>query len=338
MTTEKSPQEQVEDAAHTISQALDADVLLFCGSMYWPEERAISNRLRQFSGKAPNLFVMAGTLGGSAEVAFRVARRIRSAYQSFTLFVPTLCKSAGTLLAIGADQIVMAERGELGPLDVQLLHSDIADRTSGLTPIQALHTLASEIGTSFEEVFLHIRKKTRLGSEAAAKVAGQIVTGVYARIYNKLDPVRIGENERAMAIAKEYGERLAAGRHVLTPKALDRLVSSYPSHEFCIDLQEALKLFTRIRKANKKEMVLADLLVPRMEESLSDDEESESLVWMIPKADATTEGSAESPGPSTDTANEQQPPPEPSSNGLPEEDGRKNRRVRQGSSGAQSKL
>jgi hypothetical protein len=336
MTTEpnqqKSPQEVIQDAAQAISQELDADVLLFCGSLYWPEERAVSSRIRQFAGKAPNLFVMAGTLGGSAEVAFRVTRRIRSAYRSFTLFVPTFCKSAGTLLAIGADQIVMAERGELGPLDVQLLHADLADRTSGLTPIQALHTLASEIGTSFEEVFLHIRKKTRLGSEAAAKVAGQIVASVYARIYNKLDPVRIGENERAMAIAKEYGERLAAGRHVLAPKALDRLVGGYPSHEFCIDFQEASRLFSRIRKANQKEMALADLLVPRMEESLSDDDESESLVWMIPKADAATEDSAESPNPSpsTDTANEQQPQKSGDAR-LSEEDGRKGRRIRQGS-------
>jgi len=36
------------------------------------------------------------------------------------LYVFGYCKSAGTLVAVAADQIVMSEFGQFGPLDVQL--------------------------------------------------------------------------------------------------------------------------------------------------------------------------------------------------------------------------
>ena len=36
----------------------------------------------------------------------------------------THCKSAGTLLALGADEIIMSNLSELGPLDIQLPDRD----------------------------------------------------------------------------------------------------------------------------------------------------------------------------------------------------------------------
>ena len=39
-------------------------------------------------------------------------------------FIPRRCKSAGTLLLIGATSLIISDRGELGPLDVQLSKPD----------------------------------------------------------------------------------------------------------------------------------------------------------------------------------------------------------------------
>ena len=51
-------------------------------------------------------------------------------------YVDTVCKSAGTILALGADVIIMSQYAELGPIDVQLQKEDeVGESTSGLVGI-----------------------------------------------------------------------------------------------------------------------------------------------------------------------------------------------------------
>ncbi len=48
----------------------------------------------------------------------------------FYLFVNGMCKSAGTLIAIGADVYLLTERAEFGPIDTQIRKPDEAWRTN----------------------------------------------------------------------------------------------------------------------------------------------------------------------------------------------------------------
>ena len=68
--------------------------------------------------KRKNVLVLLVTLGGDADSAFRIVRFLRRSYDKVTVFVPSLCKSAGTLICLGAYEVVIPEAGELGPLDV----------------------------------------------------------------------------------------------------------------------------------------------------------------------------------------------------------------------------
>jgi ClpP class serine protease len=92
------------------------------------------------------------THGGDPSAAYRIARAIQHAYKTreqdptkrgqFSIAVDTVCKSAGTLICLGATQLFMTDDAELGPIDVQLRKpEEIGERTSGLTPVQAMDTL-----------------------------------------------------------------------------------------------------------------------------------------------------------------------------------------------------
>ncbi len=69
-----------------------------------------------------------------ADVAYRIARCLQHRYERITAVISGQCKSAGTLLAIGAHELAFSDHGELGPLDVQLRKADdMWAATSGLT-------------------------------------------------------------------------------------------------------------------------------------------------------------------------------------------------------------
>jgi ClpP class serine protease len=60
------------------------------------------------------------TPGGLALAALQIARALRSHPGRVTVFVPHFAMSGGTLLALGADEIVMSEHAMLGPIDPQI--------------------------------------------------------------------------------------------------------------------------------------------------------------------------------------------------------------------------
>jgi len=60
------------------------------------------------------------TPGGLAIAALQIARALRAHPGRTTVFVPHFAMSGGTLLALGADEIVMSEHAMLGPIDPQI--------------------------------------------------------------------------------------------------------------------------------------------------------------------------------------------------------------------------
>ena len=66
-----------------------------------------------------DLHLLLNTAGGDGETAVRLARAAQSRCRKFTVIVPDLAKSAGTILALGAHQIIMGPVSDLGPIDPQ---------------------------------------------------------------------------------------------------------------------------------------------------------------------------------------------------------------------------
>ena len=66
------------------------------------------------------------THGGSIDSAEKLVQMVRSKVgeSEFRIIVPESAKSAGTLMVLGADRVVMSDMSELGPIDPQMVFSD----------------------------------------------------------------------------------------------------------------------------------------------------------------------------------------------------------------------
>lgn len=187
------------------------------------------------------------TRGGDPNGGYRLARCIRHHYEHVRLVIPSFCKSAGTLIAICANELIIGDLGELGPLDIQVPNSsELAERSSGLDIIQALQASLDHAQDAFRKSLVDLRGGAGLSTKLAGEFASKLAIGVTAPLYGQIDPMRLGEMQRAMRIAHEYGARLDRYTNSLQPGALETLVTAYPSHGFVIDRKEASELFTSV--------------------------------------------------------------------------------------------
>lgn len=243
-----------------ISDNLGCDLLLYYGSIEPGCEKRVYKQIAEFKSES-NLALFLTTPGGYPDVAYQIARCIHRNYEKFYVFVGSYCKSAGTLISVGSDEMVLADLAQLGPLDIQIAkHDELAEWISGLTPVQALATLRSETFKTFEEYFVNIVEKSfgQITAMRAAQHATRLTTQCFAPIYKQIDPMRLGEYERAMDVMYHYGQRLDRGN--LQKDALIRLITDYPSHGFVIDREESEQLFKMVRAPSTQEQELLTLL------------------------------------------------------------------------------
>ena len=64
------------------------------------------------------------TPGGSPYAAEAIVNYLREKFKEIEVIVPTYAMSAGTMIALGADQIIMGKHSFLGPIDPQFIFKD----------------------------------------------------------------------------------------------------------------------------------------------------------------------------------------------------------------------
>lgn len=189
--------------------------------------------------------------GGHADQAYQIANLLRNRCGSFTAIVPRYAKSAATLLALGAQEILLNDVAELGPLDAQLPDMDREEHWSALNEalaVERLQTASLEIlaGTIH---LLHRSfpfKKTDALVEPARRFAAELMRP----LFDRLDPVHYNQICRSLKVAEEYAVRLLQPKFILrdAERIARRLVSDYPDHGFVIDFAEAKKLGLHVRQ------------------------------------------------------------------------------------------
>ncbi|AMN42069.1 ClpP class periplasmic serine protease [Rhodoplanes sp. Z2-YC6860] len=257
----------IPQAALTAAQAaaakIDADVYVYNGSIEQPRcltciEAIASHRSGR---KKARLFLT--TNGGNPDAAYKITRYFQEKYEHFTVIVAGKCKSAGTLIAVGAHELAFTPYGELGPLDIQLSKVDKFDAlSSGLTIQDSLNTLeARAVEKFFEMVKEYIQANNgQLSFASATKAAGDFVAQLYAPVFARIDPEDVGARARSMRIGTDYGRRLSLKSQNLRADTLRLLSETYSSHSFVIDQQEAETLFLRVRVADAEEEAIVAAL------------------------------------------------------------------------------
>ncbi|HEL3791281.1 TPA: hypothetical protein UMT86_000907 [Stenotrophomonas maltophilia] len=216
------------------------------------------SRVLQNSAASKNCTVFLTTRGGDPNGGYRVARCLRNHYEHVRLVVPSRCKSAGTLIAIAANEVVIGDLGELGPLDIQVKKgSELEENSSGLDIQQALQAVTKHAQDAFYRLMLSTRE-FGLSTRLCAEFAATVTSGIVHPLMSQIDPLRVGEMQRATRVALEYGERLNAHSSNLKHNALERLIGAYPAHGFVIDRKEASELFKEVGKPSKEEGDLID--------------------------------------------------------------------------------
>lgn len=237
----------------------ERDLLIFSGRIWEETVEEFLDKLDETpeENRKGEVSLFLTTHGGDAHAAYRMAKGVQKRYEKLRLLVVGPCKSAGTLVAIAADTVVFGDRGEIGPLDVQVTKPDeLIPLNSGLNDFQAFAIVNGWAYKNFEQFMLDIVRGSggNISTTTACEIASQLVTGLLNPVMAQIDPYRLGEVQRKMSISKEYGGRL--GRN-LQPDALERLIDSYPAHEFVIDRDEATDLFEGVEGLSREERLFA---------------------------------------------------------------------------------
>jgi len=237
----------------------DVDYWLYVGQITRTGYQALTDAIELANPSERNVSkasLLLVTVGGDADAAYRIARGFGHHYpDQFSILVTSECKSAGTLIAIGSSELVISDRGELGPLDVQVAKKEeLFEMSSGLDIMKSLTVLKDEMRFSFRELLLDLRLGGGIGTKLAAELASEMSSNLISPVARQIDPIRLGEHQRALVVAKEYGKRLSQKFENIDDENVEKLTVDYPSHGFVIDRKEASTLFKNVRAPNDLEI------------------------------------------------------------------------------------
>ena len=182
--------------------------------------------------------------GGKAKAAYELAMLLRHHCGGFVAVVPRHAKSAATLLALGADSIVLNDYAELGPLDVQIWDADREGWMSGLDEVQALERLQAFAMDAVDRMTLMLLQRTRKKAKNVLPMAMDFVAKMTHPMFEGIDVVRYTQMSRALKVAEEYGKRLLSGEYGEDQAAriASWLVEKFPEHGFPIYAEEARRI------------------------------------------------------------------------------------------------
>ncbi len=131
------------------------------------------------------------TPGGLAIAAMQIARAIKAHPARVRVLVPYFAMSGGTLIALAADEIVMADFAMLGPVDPQIMNLPGASiaRVKDQKPIEHIHDLTLVLADLSEKAIAQLRAGVielvadRTGMDKASEMGDLLTQGVWTHDY-----------------------------------------------------------------------------------------------------------------------------------------------------------
>lgn len=111
---------QLTDRLRTIEDTLGCDAVVFVGPIVHAVADDIREAVEGISEKRNKLAVLLETDGGYVDSARRIAETFRHHYPHVDFIVPGHAMSAGTVLVMSGDNILMDYYSVLGPIDPQI--------------------------------------------------------------------------------------------------------------------------------------------------------------------------------------------------------------------------
>jgi hypothetical protein len=170
--------------------------------------------------------------GGHADVPWALVSMFRQYCHkgSFSVLVPYRAHSAATVISLGADEILMGKKGELGPIDATMLGGPY-NPTEGNTP--------NRLPVSVEDVSGYFALLDRVGCQRPEeKMQG------FRELTAKVHPLALGAVNRLLEETKLVGLRLLSTRakpfaEDVNRDIIKKLSSEVYSHSHAINRTEA---------------------------------------------------------------------------------------------------
>ena len=248
MTT-PTPPSAIQIAADKVAEKMNADVFFLTGEITRTKAQKLELALKKRRRRENALLVLV-TQGGDPDAAFRIGRAFQNSYTKVSTLISGWCKSAGTLITLAGSSIYLDDLAELGPLDIQIAKQDELDEAaSGLLVDATLRTLEQSTTRMFINFLRSIRRDTGVTTKMAAELSAKMAVGLMGPIFGQIEPMKVGENARAMNITQMYGRRLVMiSKGLADISSLEFLVNSYPDHGFVIDRREASIIYKDVKE------------------------------------------------------------------------------------------
>ena len=238
-----------QDIYRNIERDRDTKVLSFITSDRQGMETAIAQDcinpfvdLLEQIGPTKRISLILHTNGGQTLAAWRLVNLIRMFCDNLEVLVPLNALSAGTLIAIGADRVVMTKQAALGPIDPSV--------NNPLNPQASIGGQLKQVPVSVESVRGYLdaaREELKIKGEEA-------LTSVLLNLTNHIHPLVLGEILRAQAQIRFLAGKLLSGqvRNEETLKSIiDFLCADSGSHDYTINRREASELGLQIEKPSE---------------------------------------------------------------------------------------
>lgn len=193
----------------------------------------ISKQL-QAIGKTPNIDLFLYSSGGDTMVPWRLVSMIREYCDKFSVLVPYKAHSAATMIALGADEIVMTDLSELSPIDPS---------TANVFNPQDPQNAQNKIPISVEDVMAYFDlAKNKFGIKNDEELSRIFLKFVDAN--PQIHPLALGNVNRIHNLIRILAKRLLKSHK--TPmkedeieKVVDYFTEKLYSHQYFIGRKEA---------------------------------------------------------------------------------------------------
>lgn len=195
------------------------------GGIHSSDVVALYGVLRRL-GPCPRAALFIKSDGGSGESSLRMVNLLRDFVADLTVLVPLECASAATMLALGADRILMGPLAQLSAVDTSLTHD--------LSPIDRDN---DRVRVSQDE----LHRVVRLWREQS----GPNATNPYEALFGHVHPLVIGAVDRASALSTRICAEILSFHlkdEARVAEISNTLNSEYPSHSYPITLREAQRI------------------------------------------------------------------------------------------------
>ena len=184
-------------------------------------------------GTVPQLDVFLYTRGGATDSVWPLVSLFREYADRFTVLVPFRAHSGGTLICLGADEVIMSEAAELSPIDPTT--GNQFNPTDPANP-------ANRFGISVEDVAAYFE----LSKDRAGITEQQHKVDVLKELTRNVHPLALGNVQRVyLQIRRLAGELLGLHMDENDPRIDDiikALTEKFYSHVHAISRREAMAL------------------------------------------------------------------------------------------------